>query len=285
MTAKWRERLDGLRLQRLSDMFGVDKPIIGMVHLWPLPGAPGYTGYGMDTIIERALEDAHTLVDNGVDGLIVENMWDLPYYVGTDTPLETMTCQAVAARKVVEAVDVPVGINVVHNGGEVEVAIAVAAGADFIRVCLLTGARLWDTGELDHGCAAGLLRKRQALQAEHLKLFADVDKKHSIPFPGLDLETHIEWTEFYLADALIVSGRMTGDAPDLGYVREACRLARRPVLLGSGTTADNIAGYLEFADGAIVGSWLKVDGVAENPVDPERVRRYVDAARAGSRRG
>jgi hypothetical protein len=285
MTAKWREHLDSLRLQRLSDMFGADKPIIGMVHLWPLPGAPGYTGYGMDTIIERALEDAHTLVDNGVDGLIVENMWDLPFYVGIDTPLETMTCQAVAARKVVEAVDVPVGINVVHNGGEVEMAIAVASGADFIRVCLLTGARLWDTGELDHGCAADLLRKRKTLQAEHLKLFADVDKKHSIPFPGLDLETHIEWTEFYLADALIVSGKMTGDAPDLDYVREACRLARRPVLLGSGTTADNIAGYLEFADGAIVGSWLKVDGVAENPVDPERVRRYMDAARAASHHG
>lgn len=282
MTAKWRERLDGLRLHRLRDMFGVDKPIIGMVHLWPLPGAPGYSGYDVDTIIERALEDAHTLVDNGVDGLIVENMWDLPYYVGTDTPLETMTCQAVAARKVVEAVDVPVGINVVHNGGEVELAIAVASGADFIRVCLLTGARLWDTGELDRGCAADLLRKRKELQAEHIKLFADVDKKHSIPFPGLDLETHIEWTEFYLADALIVSGRMTGDAPDVEYVREARRLARRPVLLGSGTSADNIADFLEFADGAIVGSWLKFDGVAENPVDSERVRRYVDAARGVS---
>lgn len=282
-TAEWSERLDSLRLNRLSDTFGVDKPIIGMIHLWPLPGAPGYTGYGMETVIERALEDARALVDNGIDGLIVENMWDLPYHVGTDTPLETMTCQAVAARKVVEAVDVPVGVNVVHNGGVVELAIAVASGADFIRVCLLTGARLWDTGELDHGCAAELLRKRKELQAEHLKLFADVDKKHSIPFPGLDLATHIEWTEFYLADAIIASGRMTGAAPDLDYAREIKRLASRPVLLGSGTSADNIADFLEFADGAIVGSWLKVDGVAENPVDPERVRRYVDAARGESR--
>lgn len=279
MAAEWRERLDNLRLHRLGDMFGVDKPIIGMVHLWPLPGSPGYAGYGMDTIIERALEDAGTLVENGIDGLIVENMWDLPYYVGADTPPETMTCQAVAARKVVEAVDVPVGINVIHNGGEVELAIAVAAGADFIRVCLLTGGRLWDTGELDQGCAADLLRKRKDLDAEHLKLLADVDKKHSIPFPGLDLETHVEWTEFYLADALIASGRMTGDAPDLDYVRRVKQLARRPVLLGSGTSADNIADFLEFADGAIVGTWIKVDGIAENPVDPERVRRYMDAAR------
>lgn len=147
-------------------------------------------------------------------------------------------------------------------------------------MCLLTGARLWDTGELDHGCAADLLRKRKDLDAEHLKLFADVDKKHSIPFPGLDLETHIEWTEFYLADALIASGRMTGAAPTLDYVREVKRLARRPVLLGSGTSADNICDFLEFADGAIVGSWLKVDGIAENQVDPKRVRRHMEAARS-----
>lgn len=277
MTAPWRERLNGLQLDSLSEMFDVDKPIIGMVHLWPMPGSPGYDGYGMETIIERAVTDAEMLVEGGVDGIIVENMWDLPYYVGTDTPLETMTCQSVAARKVVEAVDVPVGINVVHNGGEVELAIAVASGADFVRICVLTGARLWDTGDLDGGCAADLLRKRKALDAEHLKLFADVDKKHSIPFPGLDLATHIEWTEFYLADALIASGAMTGASPDLDYVSQATDLATRPLLLGSGTSADNVAEFLQMADGAIVGSWLKVDGIAENPVDPERVRRYMDA--------
>ncbi|MFB6287038.1 MAG: BtpA/SgcQ family protein [Candidatus Bipolaricaulia bacterium] len=278
MTAPWRERLNGLQLDSLSEMFDVAKPIIGMVHLWPMPGSPGYDGYGMETIIERALEDAEALVEGGVDGIIVENMWDLPYYVGTDTPLETMTCQSVAAREVVEAVDVPVGINVVHNGGEVELAIAVASGADFVRVCVLSGARLWDTGDFDGGCAADLLRKRKALDAEHLKLFADVDKKHSVPFPGLDMATHIEWTEFFLADALIASGQMTGSAPDLNYVSQAKELASRPLLLGSGTSADNIGEFLQLADGAIVGSSIKRDGVAENSVDPERVRRYMDAA-------
>ncbi|HID86701.1 MAG TPA: BtpA/SgcQ family protein [Anaerolineae bacterium] len=281
MTASWKERLESLRLRSLEEMFGVEKPIIGMVHLWPLPGAPGYQGYGMDTIIAHALRDAEALVEGGVDGLIVENMWDLPYYVGTDTPFEAVAAHAVVARKVVEAVDVPVGINVIHNGGVVEVAIAVAAGAQFIRVCLMTGARVWDTGELDRGCAADLLRKRKELGAEHIKLFADVDKKHSVAFPGIDLATHIEWTDFYLADALIVSGRMTGAAPDLEKVRRAKELAGgRPVLLGSGTTAENIGAFLEIADGAIVGSSLKVDGEPTNPVDVERVRRYMAAVRA-----
>jgi membrane complex biogenesis BtpA family protein len=173
--------------------------------------------------------------------------------------------------------DKPVGVNVVHNGGLVTLAIAVAAGAQFIRVCILTGSRLWDTGELDHGCGADLLRKRKELDAEHIKLFCDVDKKHSLPFPGLDLETHIEWTEFYRPDALIVSGRMTGDAPKVEKVRRARELATRPILMGSGTTAANVGEFLKYADGAIVGSSLKVDGVGENPVDPEQVKRYMAA--------
>jgi membrane complex biogenesis BtpA family protein len=280
MNAPWKERLDEIRLDSLADLFGVDKPIIGMVHLWPLPGAPGYAGYGMGTIIDHAQRDASALLEGGVDGLIVENMWDLPYYVGADVPFEAITAQAVAARAIAEMAHVPVGINVVHNGGLVELAIAVAAGADFIRVCILTGARLWDTGDLDQGCAADLLRRRKDLDAEKIKLFADVDKKHSLPFPGLDLETHIEWTEFYRADALIVSGRMTGDAPPLDKVRRAKGLATRPILMGSGTTAGNIAGFLQYADGAIVGSSLKEDGVAENPVDLDRVRGYMAAVRA-----
>jgi membrane complex biogenesis BtpA family protein len=280
MIPEWKEKLDSLRLKSLKEMFGVEKPIIGMVHLLPLPGAPGYDFYGMEAIIEHALRDAEALISGGVDGLIVENMWDLPYYVGMDVPPEEMTTQAVAARAIVEAVDVPVGINVIHNGGRVTLAIAVAAGADFIRVCLLTGARVWDTGEFDRGCAAELLRWRKNLGAEHIKLFADVDKKHSVAFPGIDLATHIEWTEFYLADALIVSGKMTGAAPELEKVRRARELATRPILMGSGTTANNIAQFLQYADGAIVGTALKVDGIAENPVDVERVKRYMEAMKA-----
>ncbi len=279
MNVAWKKRLDDLRLDSLDELFGVKNPIIGMVHLWPLPGAPGYSGYGMDTILDQARRDTEALLEGGVDGLIVENMWDLPFYAGTDVQIEAVTAQAVVARKVVEMADVPVGVNVIHNGWQAELAIAVAAGLDFVRVCILTGARLWDTGDLDHGCAANLLRRRKELGAEHLKLFADVDKKHSVPFPGLDLETHIEWTEFYRADALIVSGRMTGDAPPLEKVRRAKEAATRPILMGSGTTAENITEFLKYADGAIVGSSLKVDGVAENAVDVERVRRYMAAVR------
>ncbi len=278
MTPEWKKKQEELRLSGLPDMFGVDKPIIGMVHLPPLPGSPNYDGRGLDPVIEWALRDVDTYQRAGVDGLIVENMWDHPYFVGEDVPPEAMTAQAVAAREVVKAANVPIGINVIHNGGRVTLSIALAAGATFVRICILTGARLWDTGELDHGCASRLLRHRKNLQAEHIKIFADVDKKHSLPFPGLDLETHIEWTDYYLADALIVSGRMTGDAPSLEKVRKAKELSRgRPLLMGSGTSAENIADFLRYADGAIVGTSIKVDGQGENPVDAQRMAAYMRA--------
>ena len=277
---EWKQQMDRPRLKSLADLFGVPKPVIGMVHLWPLPGAPGYTGYGMQKITDLALRDAEALVRGGVDGLVVENMWDLPYYVGNDVKPEAMTSQAVAAAEVVKNFPLPVGINVIHNGGIVCLSIAVAARARFIRVCILTGSRLWDTGELDHGCAAELIRKRKELYAEDIHIFADVDKKHSVAFPGIDLATHIEWTEFYGADALIVSGRMTGSAPDVEKVREARRLATRPILVGSGSNRENITAFLQYADGVLVGSSLKEDGDMHNPVDEKRVREFVGAVRA-----
>ena len=277
---QWKQQMDRPRLRTLPELFKSPKPVVGMVHLWPLPGAPGYAGYGMPAIIDHALRDAETLVNGGVDGLMVENMWDLPYYVGHEVRPESIAAQAVAAAAVVERFDLPVGINVIHNGGVACLAIALAAGAKFIRVCILTGARLWDTGEFDHGCAAELVRKRKELQAEHIHFFADVDKKHSVGFPGLDLATHIEWTEFYGADALIVSGKMTGSAPDVAKVREAKQLASKPILIGSGSTIHNVAAQLRYADGIIVGTSLKYDGVAYNPVDPARVRQFLGAVRA-----
>jgi len=278
-TPEWKQDWDRPRLKSLADLFPAPKPVIGMVHLWPLPGAPGYTGYGMQKIIDQAMRDADALIQGGVDGLMVENMWDLPFYVGKDVKPEAMTAHAVAAAEIVKNFPVPVGINVIHNGGVVCLSIAVAAGAPFIRVCILTGARVWDTGEFDHGCAADLLRKRKELHAEGIHIFADVDKKHSVAFPGIDLATHIEWTEFYGADALIVTGSFTGKSPDLGQVREAKRLAKRPVLIGSGTTVENVASLLEIADGVIIGTGLKKDGVMENPVDPARVRALLDRVR------
>jgi membrane complex biogenesis BtpA family protein len=280
MEPTWKTRLDGLRIADLADVFRTPKPVIGMVHCWPMPGAPGYTGYGVDTVVARALDDARALAEGGVDGLIVENMWDVPFRSGSRVAPESVAAHAVVARAVRDTVDLPLGINVVHNGGTALLGIAIAAGASFIRVCMFTGAGVWDAGQWDEGCAAELMRRRADLRAEHVKIFADVDKKHSVRFPGIDLATHVAWTRFFGADALIVSGRMTGDAPDLAKVREAKALSGdRPLLVGSGADERNVAAFLDVCDGVIVGTSLKRDGECANAVDPERVRRFVAAAR------
>jgi membrane complex biogenesis BtpA family protein len=280
MTPPWKARLDGLRIRDLAEIFAAPKPVIGMVHCWPLPGAPGYSGYGMAAIVEQAVRDATALAEGGCHGLIVENMWDVPFRAGPHVQPESIAAHAVVAAKVREAVpELPLGINLVHNGGVALLGIAIAAGASFIRVCMFTGAGVWDAGSWDEGCAADLMRRRKELGAEGIKLFADVDKKHSVRFPGIDLATHIEWTRFFGADAMIVSGRMTGDAPDLEKVREAKRLAiDTPILLGSGTDERNVGAFMEVADGVIVGSSIKADGAIANPVDVARVRRFVRAA-------
>jgi len=280
MTPAWKTRLDALQISSLADIFRTPKPIIGMVHCWPLPGAPGYTGYGMQTIIDHAKADAEALIAGGCDGLIVENMWDIPFRAGAHIPPESIASHAVVAAAIRSVSPLPMGINLVHNGGVALLAIAIAAQADFIRVCMFTGAGVWDAGSFDEGCAADLMRRRKELHAEHIKILADVDKKHSVRFPGIDLATHIEWTRFFGADALIVSGRMTGDAPDVAKVREAKQLAGdRPLIIGSGADEHNIAAFMAVADGVIVGSSIKQGGAIADPVDVARVTRFIAAAR------
>lgn len=279
MTPDWKLRWDGLRIRDLADVFRTPKPVIGMVHCHPMPGAPGYGGGGIEPVVRHAVADARALAAGGVDGLIVENMWDIPFRSGPNIAPESIAAHAVVARAVRDAVDLPLGINVVHNGGTALLGIAIAAGADFVRVCMFTGAGVWDAGQWDEGSSAELMRRRADLRAEHIKLFCDVDKKHSVRFPGIDLETHVAWTRYFGADALIVSGRMTGDAPDVGKVREARDLAGdRPLLVGSGVDAANVALFLGAADGIIVGTSVKHGGDCANPVDPSRVRELVTAA-------
>ncbi|RLG53972.1 MAG: photosystem I assembly BtpA [Thermoproteota archaeon] len=264
-------------MKSISELFEVDKAIIGMVHLPPLPGSVAYEGESMDSIIEFALRDAKLLQEGGVDGLIVENMWDLPYFVAENVPPEEIASMAVATREVIKESSVPVGVNIVHNGWKGELAIAVASGAKFIRVCLLAGALVWDTGEFDHGVCAKLLRMRKFLHADHVKLFADVTKKHAVMFPGIDLEKHAEWLDFYMADALIVTGRMTGKSPSVEKVRRVREfLPNKPLLVGSGVNPSNVRDFFKYADGAIVGTYFKVGGVTQNPVELDRVKRLME---------
>jgi hypothetical protein len=221
------------------------------------------------------LRDAETLVEAGIDGLMLENFHDTPFYPGSVPPetIAEMTTVAVAVRS---RFDVPLGINMLRNDGRAALAVAAAAGAQLIRVNVLCGARLTDQG-IVHGIAHDLLRDRVRLGAESIKILADVDVKHSAPLAPRPLEDEIDDVVHRgKADALVVSGAATGRPTHLEDAQRAKAAAGHvPVFVGSGVTPETAAEYLAVADGVIVGTWLKRGGIASEPVDGDRVRRLM----------
>ena len=256
------------------------KPVIGMLHLPALPGSPGH-GRAAAKARAQVLRDARALSAAGVDGLMLENFGDVPFHAGRvpATTVAQMTAIALAVR---EAVDVPLGINVLRNDGRSALAVAQAVGASFIRVNVLHGAVLADQGVIQ-GEAAALLRERVMLGATSIRIFADVQVKHAAPLADWPVAEQVaDLLHRCLADALIVTGEATGRPTDpqcLAQVKHAAGSAG--VLVGSGVTAESVRGLADHADGFIVGTFFKRDGQVSAPVDGERVRSLLSALGRG----
>ena len=251
------------------------KTVIGMLHLLPLPGSPRFGG-NLPAIRERLLRDADSLMQGGVHALMIENFGDVPFTAGV-VPSYTAAHFTVLADEIHRRFnDVPLGINVLRNDGCTALAIAHAVGAEFIRVNVLCGSRAADQGVL-HGIAHDLLRLRASLDASTIRIFADVDVKHSAPLAPRPIADEVDDTiQRGLADALIVSGAGTGKPTELVKVKSVKSAAgKTPVFIGSGITAETVGNYLPYADGYIVGTAFEEDGIAGNPVDVERVRSLM----------
>ncbi len=257
-------------------MFETDKPVIGMLHLPPLPGAPGYGGV-ISTVWDSVLADLEALLAGGVHGLMIENYGDVPFYPGRVTAM-TVAHMTAIANEVRRRCELPIGINCLRNDGRSALAIAHACAAQFIRVNVLTGARVTDQGVLQ-GIAHDLQRDRANTAAQHIRIWADFNVKHSAPVAPAPLEQEVwDLTERGRADALIVSGVGTGDQTDLEELRAVKAAAGdTPVFVGSGVSVDNIAAYRDCADGFIVGTSLKEGGDTNHPVEADRVRAVVAA--------
>ena len=248
------------------------KPLIGMVHLKPLPGSYLYDG-DFEAVIERAIDDARTLEKAGFDAIMVENFGDVPFPKYVDkTTVAAFTAVAKAIR---DEVSVPLGINVLRNDGIAAYSIAYVVRADFIRVNVLSGVAYTDQGVIE-GIAHGLARLRRRLPSK-IRVLADVHVKHAVHF--FDFEDAIRDTvERGLADAVVVSGRATGSPVDVEKLALAKKISPVPVVVGSGTGYDNLPELWEHADGFIVGTWIKRGGRVENEVSLERARKLVELA-------
>jgi uncharacterized protein len=262
------------RGQLLRGLFPRSRPVVGMVHLLPLPGAPGWGGR-LGEVVARAVTEARILSEEGMDGVMVENYGDIPFHPGA-VPPETVAAMAVVVRAVLEAVEVPVGVNVLRNDAHAALAVAAATGARFIRVNVHTGA-MWSDQGLIQGRAHETLRLRRTLAPE-VAILADVLVKHAVPPAGVEAgEAARDQWHRGLADGLVVTGPATG-TPVGGSRLEAVREAapEAPLWIGSGVTPGTVGELLPRADGAIVGSVLHREGIAGAGIQRERVAALME---------
>lgn len=264
----------------LQQIFKTPNPIIGVVHLLPLPTSPRWGG-SLKAVIDRAEQEATALASGGVDGIIVENFFDAPFTKNQVDPAVVSAMTLIVGR-LMNLVTLPVGINVLRNDAQSAIAIASCVQAQFIRVNVLTGVMATDQGLIE-GQAYELLRYRRELGSD-VQILADVLVKHGRPLGSPNLTTAVQETiERGLADGVILSGWATGSPPNLEDLELASAAAYgTPVFIGSGANWENIPTLMQAADGVIVSSSLKRRGRIEQPIDPIRVSQFVEAVRRGA---
>ena len=260
----------------IEDLFKKRKPVVGVIHVGALPGTPASRS-SVEELTELAVREAAVYRDGGVDGLMIENMHDVPYLRGSVGP-EIVAALAVVARAVKTETNVPVGVQILAAANVEAVAVAHAASLDFIRAEAFAFAHVADEGFIESS-AARLLRFRRTIGAERVRVWADVKKKHSSHAITADvsLGETCAAVEFMRADAVIITGGVTGEPPRIEDVREAKAHCRLPVILGSGISVENVAEFYDAADGFIVGSYFKERGLWSNSVERARVRSLTDA--------
>jgi uncharacterized protein len=267
------------KLVDLNQIFKTPNPIIGVVHLLPLPTSPRWGG-DLKAVIDRAEQEATALASGGVHGIMVENFFDAPFpKEGVDPAV--VSAMSLVVQRLMQMVTLPIGINVLRNDARSAMAIASCVQAQFIRVNVLTGVMATDQGVIE-GRAHELLRYRRELGSE-VKILADVLVKHARPLGTPNLTTAVQETiDRGLADAVILSGWATGSPPSLEDLELASAAARgTPVFIGSGASWENISQLIQAADGVIVSSSLKRKGQIEQPIDPNRVGQFVEAMQRG----
>jgi membrane complex biogenesis BtpA family protein len=262
-------------LSTFRERFGAPRALVGMLHVGALPGTPAAC-HSIDQLIERTLAEARVYRDAGFTALAIENMHDRPYLKGDVGPEVTAALTAVA-REVKHETGLVLGIQVLAAANREALAIALACGAEFVRVEGFVFAHVADEGIIE-SCAGELLRYRRAIGAERVLVFADIKKKHSSHALTSDvsLVATARAAEHFLADGVIVTGPASGEEAAPDDVRDTARAVRLPVLVGSGVSAQNLARFAD-AHGFIVGSSLKQGGTWSNPLDRTAVEALARA--------
>jgi uncharacterized protein len=266
----------------LTELTGAKKPIVGMAHLPALPGTPLWdAAAGMAKVRDWVKRDLAALQDGGIDAVMFCNENDRPYRLDAD--MATVAAMADVVASLRGEVSVPFGVNVLWDP-RATLAVAAATGAAFCRE-IFTGAFAGDFG-LWVRSAGDAFRYRREIGAESVRLIFNINAEFAAPIAPRPLGEVARSVVFSSSpDAICVSGPITSQAADasgLAEVAAAVAGSGVPVLVNTGFKVSNARELLAYADGAIVGSSLKVDGVTWNPVDPRRVKVLMAAARAAT---
>ena len=261
--------------ETMQATFDAPRALIGMIHVGALPGTPAATR-AIDAIVDDAIAEAQVYRDAGFNALMIENMHDVPYMKGGVGP-EITAAMAVIARELQYEVELPVGIQVLAGANHEALAAALAGNASFIRAEGFVFGHVADEGWIE-ASAGPLLRYRREIGASHIRVFADIKKKHSAHAvtADVDLVETARAAEFFRADGVIVTGAATGRAADQAEVESVARAVGVPVFVGSGISPENLAQFAA-ADGFIVGSSVKHAGLWSNALDRTRVEAVARA--------
>ena len=254
-----------------------------MIHVGALPGTPA-NRCSVAELEAPAVAEARVYREGGVHGIGIENMHDVPYLRGNVGP-EITAAMTIIARAVKAESGLPCGIQILAGANHEALAVAHAASLDFVRVEGFAFAHVADEGIIQSS-AASLLRYRRTISADRVQVWADVKKKHSAHAitADVDIGETAAAVEFMRADAVIVTGAVTGQEPSDAHVNSVRRHCQLPLYLGSGMTAENLPSFYQLADGFIVGSYFKKDGRWSEPVDPHRIERLMKAHTAAASR-
>ena len=250
-------------------------PVFGMIHTAALPGTPKHQ-FSPQQIMDLAIAEAQIYLDAGIEGLMIENMHDVPYLKRSVGP-EIVAIMSLLAMEIRRLTKLPCGIQILAGANKEALAVAYASGFEFVRAEGFVFGHLADEGLMDAD-AGELMRYRKLIGAEAVHIFTDIKKKHSSH--AISADTNIVETakaaEFFLSDGLIITGTSTGEKADLEEIKAVKKSVGLPVLVGSGVTTDNLENYLAVADALIIGSYFKKDGNWQNGPDPERIARLME---------
>ncbi len=264
------------------------KLLIGVIHLPRLPSTHYVSEVKVEEILERAVKESKLLEELGFSGLIIENFGDAPFLKRVKDPL-TLSVFTVITREVVRSVSIDVGVNLLRNSGLEAYSVALAAGAKFIRVNSLIETLLTDSGIIEP--EAPRLRNIR-FNYPGIKVYADILCKHGASLNYLTYreqssmksdvndeelmrELVMDAVERGKADALIVTGLRTGEEPSIEFLSKIKNVSPVPVIVGSGARPENLEKLMMNADGVIVGSYIKINGKAGNPLDVEKAKQFV----------